>query len=130
MNDTETIFLYVIYISSILIHVLALYITTAYVIPLQIKEAKVQNGLKKLRIQMLASGATLMALSVVSIIILTIPLIVTNIMTRYITVFLVLIHSSGFLVFALIKSAMYHSQYSEQSKSDHQAIAKLENNRT
>jgi D-alanyl-lipoteichoic acid acyltransferase DltB (MBOAT superfamily) len=129
MNTLTANLLYAVYISSIVIHIIALYVTVAYVIPLQIKEAKVKNGLKRLRVQMLASGITLIILSLVSIITLSIPLIINTNITKYATIFLVLIHSIGFLTFSLIKRAMYHSQYSDSSKADHVEIAKLEDAR-
>lgn len=95
-------------------------------IPLQIKEAKVSNGLKILRIQMLASGLTAIFLNIISIVVLSFPLLFNGDLSRYITVTLVLSHALGFLSFALIKRSMYSAHYSEESKELHAEIEKLE----
>lgn len=95
-------------------------------IPLQIKEAKVQNGLKALRLQMLASGLTAIFLNIISIVILGFPLIFNGDLGRFITVFLVFSHALGFLSFSLIKRSMYTSHYSDESKKHHARIEVLE----
>lgn len=121
------IFLTTVYYLSIFLHIVALVIALAFVIPLQIKEARVKNGLKKLRKLMLMSGLTIIFLSVVSIIALSIPLVARGSeIARYISVTTVLLHSIGFLIFALIKRQIYREQYSTEQKEFHEEVAKLE----
>lgn len=125
------------YLLAILLHVLALIICLAFVIPLQIKEAKVKNGLKMLRLQMLGSGLTIIFLSFVSIIALSIPIIFAKRplysqpvepieLYRIVSVFVVFLHALGFFILSLIKRAMYHQQYSDIYKRLHAKAEELE----
>lgn len=129
----EVFILTTIYLLAILFHIVALIICLAFVIPLQIKEARVKNGLKMLRVQMLGSGLTIIFLSIFSIIALTIPLIFADRplysprtepfeLYQYISIGVVFFHSLGFLVLALIKRAMYHQQYSDYQKAIHKRV--------
>lgn len=121
------------YLISILFHLFAFIICLAFVIPLQIKEAKVKNGLKMLRVQMLGSGLTIIFLSLMSMIALIIPIIFaeqplySNLtrpieMYQYISIIVVFLHATGFLILSLIKRAMYRQQYSDYQKAIHKKV--------
>lgn len=127
--EDSLLFLYIVYIGSIIIHILALIVHATYVIPLQIREARVQNGLKTLRILMLASGLTMVLISLITIFVLSMRFFVpAGDLSRYLAVSLILLHSIGFLVFALIKRKMYQQQYSIKQKELHSKMATLERN--
>lgn len=121
------------YLISILFHLFAFIICLAFVIPLQIKEAKIKNGLKMLRVQMLGSGLTIIFLSLMSMIALIIPIIFaeqplySNLtrpieMYQYISIIVVFLHATGFLILSLIKRAMYRQQYSDYQKAIHKKV--------
>lgn len=124
----EDKFLIGVYIASIGIHILALIVHGTWVIPLQIKEAGVKNGLKKLRVLFLASGITIMMLSIISILVLSARFFVPEGQwARYYYLALILFHSFGFLTFSIIKRIMYKQQYSDKQKELHNKLAQLEN---
>ncbi len=118
--------LYAVYFLAIFIHVVALVNTALYVIPLQVKEARVKNGLAKLRILMLFSGVITILLSALSIIVLSLRFFIDGEVARYTIVSLVLLHSLGFLASSLITRKMYRQQYSEKQKLFHEKIDALE----
>lgn len=107
----DLLVLYIVYFISIGIQVVALLVALAFVIPLQIKEARIIDGLTRLRKLMLASGITIITLSTVSVIVLSARFFIPVAYIRYITVFLVLAHSIGFLILALILRSIYTSKY-------------------
>ena len=66
-------------------------------------------------------------LNIVSIVVLTARFFIpAGDFYRYLSVILVLAHSVGFLVFALIKRKMYRTQYSDKQKELHAEYEKLE----
>lgn len=111
-------FLYVVYLASIGIHVIALLITLVFVLPLQIKEAKVKDGLLSLRKQLLFMGINIIFLSVVTIVVLSYRLFLTLPMDimRYLVTSLVLLHALGFLMFSINAYKIYHNQYENEGK--------------
>src|ERR671926_256450 len=70
-SQESLIVLYTVYFISVAVHFLALFIHGGYVIPLQIKEAGVKNGLRTLRVSMLIAGMIMLGLNIVSIVVLT-----------------------------------------------------------
>lgn len=119
--------LYFFYMLSIALHFLSVVIAFIFCLPLQIREARVQDGLKMLRYQLLAFGIIIIALGIVSIAVLGIRFFLEGDAARYVTIVLVMAHAIGFLGFAVIGSLMYRQQYSEESKSLHKEIAKIKN---
>jgi hypothetical protein len=85
------------------------------VVPLQIREARVVNGLAKLRKQLLISGVSIMAVALVGFAILTLSL-------AYPT-YSLLLEPLIFLMVALLivvaetKHAIYHQQYTPEHKA-------------
>lgn len=124
--ENSLTFLYVVYFISVAIHAFTLFFALAFVIPLQVREARVRNGLVKLRKLMLTGGIIIISLSMISILALTSRYYLDGVIVRYVTVALILLHSLGFLSFTLIQRAIYKSQYSERQKDLHEKIAKLE----
>lgn len=121
-------FLYTVFFLSILIHVLAAVITLSFVIPLQVREAKVKNGLRILRKQLLIKGVLALVIIVVAIVVLSLRYFISEPVTlRYITVTLVLVHALGILGKTWVDYQIYHQQYSPESKAMHSRIERLEN---
>lgn len=86
-----------------------------------------------LRVQMLGSGLTIIFLSLMSMIALIIPIIFaeqplySNLtrpieMYQYISIIVVFLHATGFLILSLIKRAMYRQQYSDYQKAIHKKV--------
>lgn len=120
-------FLYIVFFLSILIHVLSAVITLSFVIPLQVKEARVKNGLALLRKQLLFKGVLALVIIVVAICVLSLRYFIEDVPTlRYITVSLVLVHSLGILGKVWIDYQIYHQQYTPESKEFHAKVEALE----
>lgn len=118
--------LYTIFILSIITHVAAGIITAAFVIPLQVKQAGVKNGLRLLRKQMLAKGFLALFITVISIVVLTLRYIYDGDFLPYAITGLVLLHALGVLGKSVIDYEIYHHQYSPESKRMHEKIEAIE----
>lgn len=123
MNSLE--FLYAIYTISIGVLITAVAVNATFVIPLQIKEAQVDNGLNQLRKQMLLKGLIGIIVGVISILCLSIRFAINGDLARYITVLLIFSYSLGNLAISLIDSKIYRQNYNEENKELHKKIAKL-----
>lgn len=96
----------------------------ATVIPLQVKEAKVVNGLAKLRKQLLISGSAVLAAASIACVILTLALFIPG--ERVVTEILLLCFVGAFVVIAEAKHAIYHQQYTPEHKAISRKIAEEE----
>lgn len=120
-------FLYIAFFIAIVLHVAAGVIITAFVIPLQVKQVGVKNGLRSLREQMLMKGFLSLTVIVASILALTLRYIIPDPeILRYVIVTLILVHAIGMLGKAIIDLKIYHGQYSQESKDLHARIDVLE----
>lgn len=86
----------------------------ATVVPLQIKEARVYNGLAKLRHQLLISGMTVLLASLIAGTILVISLL--GVRSRLINEILITTFVICLIVNAETKYRIYHQQYTPQHK--------------
>lgn len=127
LNDPSLIFLYIVFFISILLYVIAGFITAAFVIPLQYEQSKVKNGLRGLRKQMLLKGLFALTVILASIIALTLRFFPfdENIL-RYIIVTMIAIHAGGTLGKSIIDFKIYHTQYSDENKKLHEKFEKEE----
>lgn len=126
-NESSLLFLYIIFILSIIMLTVAGIIYAAFVIPLQYKESKVKNGLSILRHQMLLKGILALVVIVISIFCLTARFIITDVTTlRYIITSAIFVFCLGWLGKAIIDYQIYHQQFSPKSKALHEKIEKLE----
>lgn len=127
-NSLDILFLLLAF--SIFLHTMAGVIVLAFVIPLQVREAGVKNGLASLRRQMLAKGIISLLVVVVSIIVLTIRFLTDNVeFLRYAYGFLIFLHALGILAKAIIDFKVYHQQYTPENKELHAKVEALENRR-
>jgi len=110
---------------AILIRILSTVIIVFQLIPLQIKEANVKNGLRILRLQLLIVGITLFVTNVVSI-----GLIADSIMdvvpASIFNASLQILNSLAILIFSIVLYFIYHNQYSPEAKKVHTEVDKQE----
>lgn len=119
--------LYVVYFFSIGIFIVAGLLTLAMVIPLQVAESRVKNGLHKLRQQLLAKGVLSEIAVIVSVFALTSRFFITVPDTnRYVITILVLTLALCTLGNSHIDSRIYRQQYTLENKKLHEKIEKLE----
>lgn len=107
---------------SITLRVLSCIILIFFCIPLQIKEAKVANGLRLLRIQLLVFGLILLFTNFVSLIFLFDGL---SIPQRPLNSALQIINAVCFFTLALIGYRIYRTQYTEPIKKAHRKLEKI-----
>ena len=88
------------------------------IIPLQIKEVNVKNGLKRLRIELLIAGLTLLLTNSFSMLL----IITTKGTTPTNSIYLQIINSFAILIFAIILYLIYHEQYTPISREVHKKI--------
>lgn len=108
---------------SIIVRIISCIILAIFLIPLQIKEAEVKNGLRVLRIQLLISGLILFFTNLFSIIFFFITL---DIPQKPLHNSIQTINSLSFLALSLIAQAIYRTQYTDEAKDYHEKIDKLE----
>lgn len=116
-----------VFIIAILLNAIAGVFITAFVIPLQVEQAGVKNGLVKLRKQMLFKGflSLVVIATVITILVLRL-LIPSNDILGYLIGALIVVNSIGILGKSYIDYQIYHQQYSQQSKDMHERIDVLE----
>lgn len=94
---------------AIIIRIITAVIFLLFVIPLQIKESKVKNGLSMLRRQMLISGVAVLSSNFVSLyfLFIQIPKGGYSIPSQFLQV----INAATFLLIAVVGYKIYHQQY-------------------
>lgn len=97
-------------------NVIAVIITSYFVIPLQVQQALIHDDLSYLRKQLLLRGAVHLIVAIVSIIALTLRFFVTDSDTlRYIITTMIFVHNAGLLYKSYVDYRVYTSRYKEQS---------------
>ena len=115
---------------SIIFLVLSVTVILIFNIPLQLEEARVKNGLAKLRIQLLLFGLVLLITNFITLFLLgRFAIVVFNNMTivNFTMQFLLLIYGISHLLLACIGYMIYHQQYTPENKKLHEKIEKAEN---
>lgn len=125
IQDIETTILLT-NMGSIFLRIAAIWITLKYVIPLQIKEINVKNGLRSLRKQMLLIGISLTFLNILSIIFIIFRLFLDRENYMLLSGGLSIVNGIGFLFMAYILYKIYHQQYTPEQKEHHDKVEKLE----
>jgi hypothetical protein len=111
---------------SVAIRMVTAFLFLAFIIPLQVKESKVQNGLRTLRTQLLISGVTLFIINTAGIALLVARPFVSDGGFRTATDALALINSVGFFVVAYVKYQIYHQSYTPANKELHHRMEESE----
>lgn len=117
---------YFLYFASVGVNIASFFIVALFIVPLQVKEARVKNGLAMLRKQLLLYGITVSTLSLLNAIVLTTRFYVPESVRMAITISLIFIHSLGFAGLAVLGYKIYHQQYTDISKAIHAQIEKVE----
>lgn len=111
---------------NLFIRVATAIIFLCFIIPLQIKEARVKNGLRLLRRELLVSGMTIFFINTVGLSIILFKYVFDDGVVQAATSVITLFNSLGFLVIAAMKYHMYHQQYTPENKRRHARIEQLE----
>lgn len=110
---------------NVAIRVLTALIFAIYLIPLFIKEARVKNGLKLLRYELLFTGIIIFIVNTSGLFIILFRYLgfdlktVTDIVTYFNTL--------GFLGYALVNRKIYTQRYTIENKKLHEEFEKIEN---
>lgn len=121
------LFLYGVFFLSIIILILAGIVAAAFVIPLQVKEVRVRNGLAKLRKQLLFKGALAFGTIAIAIVVLSLRYVINDLVTlRYITVSLVLLYAFVILAQTYIDYVIYRQNYTPENKRIHEKVEAIE----
>jgi hypothetical protein len=98
------------------------------VIPLQVKEAKVVNGLAKLRKHLLLSGVAVIVAAFIAFAILSVAIFIPR--QRIVTEILLLCFVGAFIIIAETLHAIYNAQYTPEHKALSEKIVELERQRS
>lgn len=109
--------------TSILIRIISCILIGIFLIPLQIKEANVKNGLRILRFQLLAGGIILFLTNIFSLAFLVLAMDTPQ---KPLNALLQIINAIAFLVLSWIAMTIYRTQYTDEAKAYHAKIDKLE----
>jgi len=115
---------------SLLESLLAIIIILLFNIPLQIKEARVRDGLARLRIQLLVFGGVLFVADVIAAYFLFLTthrlLTVEGAMIRLVTQMLLFTFATSHLILAIIGFFIYRQQYPIENKELHKQFGEVE----
>lgn len=107
---------------SIILRGVALLLMLAFCIPLQIKEVQVKNGLRTLRLQLLAFAIILLITNIIS---LGFLFLAFGTLQKLPNAVLQILNALAFYALALIGHMIYRTQYTEESKDLHHQIHTL-----
>lgn len=110
---------------SIFLRIVSCVLLLFFCIPLQVKEAQVKNGLRKLRFQLLAFGIILFLTNLFYLGCLWLAL---DVVQNPINAFLQIVNAVAFLVLSVIGHLMYRTQYTDEAKDVHEEIEARERN--
>lgn len=126
MNTQPLTYWQVSVVITCILRVITAFIFLKYVIPLQIEEMHVKNGLKKLRYQLLLSGVTLFIINIVGLALTVLRYLSSVMLFSTFSNTLAIINAVGFLIVAYIQYQIYNQQYTDEHKKSHEIIGKLE----
>lgn len=109
--------------ASIVLRLISCLILVVFLIPLQIKEATVQNGLRRLRLLLLAFGVVLLLANIFSLVFLFLAYSVPQ---KPLNALLQIINAVTFLVLSVLIRLVYKQQYTDESKDFHAQIHTIE----
>lgn len=111
---------------SIIVRIIAFFLMIFFLIPLQVKEVGVKNGLLKLRYQLLFLGIILLFINFTSVIFLYDDLTNATMPASNLSIYLRIINGIAHLFLSFILLSIYKQQYTEKNKILHEKIDKLE----
>lgn len=113
-------------IINTILRLITAFIFLRYIIPLQIKEANVKNGLLILRRELLISGVMLLLINSLGLCIILLRYFVGDTIARIVSEVVTLFNSLGLFAVGLIKYQIYHQEYTPENKKKHDRIYELE----
>lgn len=111
--------------ASILVRVFALIIMLSSVLPLQIREVFVKNGLYRLRTQLLITGITVCISNTLTLWGLVLMML-RGVQSTVISEFLQVINAIVFLILSISFYFIYHQQFNADQKRLHRQLDRLE----
>lgn len=114
---------------SIVIRVLGIITAVLFYLPLQIREAKVRNGLRLLRYELLAGGIVFMLINIPSLFSL-IDLVKRFDRQPFTNSMLQLVNAIGYLFIVILLAVIYRQQFSEKQKGFHNQISDVEDGKS
>lgn len=114
---------------NIIIRIITAVIFLCFIIPLQIKEARVKNGLAVLRLELLVSGIILFFVNTFGLSVIVLRYLFGDSVVQKVTEFITIFNSIGFLFIACIKFHIYHREYTPENKQIHATMERLKENK-
>jgi hypothetical protein len=111
-------------IVTVAVRILTAFLFLAFLIPLFIKEAKVKNGLRTLRYQLLTTGMIIFFVNTSGLLIIVGRYFGMNLVN--LTDIVSYINTFGFLIYAIIKIRIYTQQYTPENKLYHAQRERIE----
>lgn len=111
---------------AFIIRAISMFIIAFSWIPLQLKEARVKNGLKQLRVLLLILGINLFLTNALAMYLIFYTLFYHKFSSDPMAIISQIVNSLLFLSIAFTGYIIYHTQYSEQNKERHHKIDKME----
>ena len=124
MNNLQLEFGQLSVIINVTIRIVTALIFIAYLLPLLIKEARVKNGLKSLRYELLFTGTIIFLVNGSGLFIILFRHLGINVTT--ITETVTYFNTLGFLGYALVKLRIYTQKYTPENKKLHEEFEKIE----
>lgn len=115
-------FLFGVYLLCIVISTATLMVTLFFVVPLQMKKAGVRNGLSSLRKKQLAKGLLSLAMSIITVFILSSRFFMTGESVRYLNTALIFFFTLFWFIRELVESSIYHTQFTDDQIILHRRI--------
>ena len=113
-------------IVNVVIRIVTAILFLTLIIPLQVKEAGVKNGLRLLRKELLLSGIIIFLVNTIGLLTIVIKYFFGDVAVQTSTPIITLFNSIGFLAIGFIKLNIYHQQYTPENKRIHTMIAQHE----
>lgn len=111
---------------SAVIRVVSSIIVVFYLLPLQLAQTKVKNGLSKLRWQLLIGGGVIFLTNLISLFFIY-DIIVSNTPQKFLNSCLQVVNAVSYLMLSVIAYMIYHQQYTEENRELHAHAAEMEN---
>ena len=111
-------------IINVIIRIITAVIFLAFLIPLFIREAKVRNGLRKLRYQLLATGCIIFFVNTSGLFIIVARNAGIDVTTA--TDIISYLNTFGFFIYSVITLIIYTQQYTPENKQMHEKFEKFE----
>jgi len=106
---------------SFIIRLLATIILLWQIIPLQVKESQVRNGLRKFRVQLLIVDFTLLLTNLFAMVLIA----MTKGQVEFLPVCIQIVNAISILILVIVLYYMYHDQYTPESKEIHRRVDRL-----